>query len=389
MLIAALIVSVLVLLTVLHVLFWGERYRPDRVHDETHYVTTDDGWRLAIHRYRGRDPALAKQPVVLCHGLGVNHYNFDLTPACSLTRYLRDLGWDVWAINLRGAGESDTPSLFNNHRWGWTFEDHLHHDVPTALNAVLERTGAPSVHWIGHSMGSMLMYAYLPTPAHQAKVRSVVALGSPGAFRSSGFWRFAYRGARLLRGTYGRFQQPFIRALAPFYRFHLPLPLPTHYHGNTDVAVIRRSMAHLITNLSPGLGLQSARWPAEGKFCSHDGRIDYTEGLHQITTPWMLLTGSRDMLAPPDVCAQAFDALGSDIRKLVPLGKAHGQQQDYGHGDLLIGRHARDEVFPLLADWLNARATDDPMAHTSTEASDTAQDDSATTTPSDPTDGHP
>jgi len=360
MLIALLVVAILILMTILHVVFWGERYRPDAVHDETHYITTEDGWRLAVHRYRGHDPERRGQPVVLCHGLGVNHYNFDLTAECSLTRYLRDLGWDVWAINLRGTGESATPSLLNKHRWGWTFEDHLHHDVPAVIDAVLERTGAASVHWIGHSMGSMLMYGYLQqNEDHQSKVRSVIALGSPGAFESAAAWRWLYRGARLIRWIPALYQQPLLRALAPFYRFHLPVPLPTFYAKNTDVAVVRRCMAHLVSNLSPGLGVQAARWPAEGRFCSHDGDVDYAEGIHKIRTPWMLLTGTRDVLAPPDACIRAYDRLGSPVRKQVTLGKAHGQHEDYGHGDLLIGRHAREEVFPLLSEWLDERAMDD------------------------------
>jgi hypothetical protein len=30
---------------------------------------------------------------------------------------------------------------------------------------------------------------------------------------------------------------------------------------------------------------------------------------------------------------------------------------DYGHGDLLFGRGAPKEVYPLLRDWLERRAT--------------------------------
>ncbi|MEZ4327663.1 MAG: hypothetical protein R3B40_20760 [Polyangiales bacterium] len=34
------------------------------------------------------------------------------------------------------------------------------------------------------------------------------------------------------------------------------------------------------------------------------------------------------------------------------FAKAEGDRADYGHADLLIGRHAADEVFPEIAAFL-------------------------------------
>jgi len=38
----------------------------------------------------------------------------------------------------------------------------------------------------------------------------------------------------------------------------------------------------------------------------------------------------------------------------VRFGKAHGQAEDYGHIDFLVGRRAPDEVWPTITRWLEA-----------------------------------
>ena len=52
--------------------FWKHFYRPQCFPDETHFVTTPDGWRLALSRYLPAHPdgKKRKHPVVLGHGLG-------------------------------------------------------------------------------------------------------------------------------------------------------------------------------------------------------------------------------------------------------------------------------------------------------------------------------
>ncbi len=38
------------------------------------------------------------------------------------------------------------------------------------------------------------------------------------------------------------------------------------------------------------------------------------------------------------------------------FGAVNGHRGDYGHDDLVIGRHARSEVFPLIRRWLDQRS---------------------------------
>ena len=54
--------------------------------DERHVAVTDDGWRLALYRYRGSGP-----PVLCGHDLAGSRFIFDVHPDYSirLDRFLR------------------------------------------------------------------------------------------------------------------------------------------------------------------------------------------------------------------------------------------------------------------------------------------------------------
>src|SRR5438105_2216446 len=128
----------------------------------TYQARTQDRWTLALHRYRL--PALQPErrtPVLLCHGLGSNRHSFDAPQGPSLARYLANLGYDVWSLELRGAGSSKRPGLFNALRWEWTFEHYVRFDAPAAVALVCDATGSAGVHWVGHSLGGMVAYAVL------------------------------------------------------------------------------------------------------------------------------------------------------------------------------------------------------------------------------------
>ena len=116
-------------------------------------VTTLDGWTLPLRHYAG-----AGRPVLLVHGLGVNHYNFDWRPDVSLAWWLQVRGWDVWVTTLRGDDGTVPPDPKTR---SWTFEDHARKDLPAVVDTILARTGAAQLDWVGHSMGGMLLYAAL------------------------------------------------------------------------------------------------------------------------------------------------------------------------------------------------------------------------------------
>ncbi|HRP70898.1 MAG TPA: alpha/beta fold hydrolase, partial [Turneriella sp.] len=42
----------------------------------------------------------------------------------------------------------------------WSVDDYLLCDLPTACEYIINETGAPKLHWVGHSMGGILGFFY-------------------------------------------------------------------------------------------------------------------------------------------------------------------------------------------------------------------------------------
>ena len=127
--------------------------------DGEHTATTSDGWRLALRRYppaAGTPPR--NHPVLCLHGLGASSVVFDLEPERSLARHLAAAGFDVWTADLRGHGASDRPGRGSPRRFGWSLDDHLEKDVPAFIDTVAAASGASRLHWVGHSLGGILLY---------------------------------------------------------------------------------------------------------------------------------------------------------------------------------------------------------------------------------------
>lgn len=312
--------------------------------DELYRVPTADGSAIALGRYHPRGPRRFVEPVILGHSLGTNRFNLDFDERYSVAQGLARRGFETWVLELRGglAGSSE----------GATFDTEAEHDVAAALTAVLS-TGPTRVSWVGHSRGGLLAYAHLarnPT----APFSAIVTIGSPLTFDAQ-------------PGV-----QRFVAALGPTFRLPSlplqlagkawPLGLPPDPIGkylvradNMDATVIRQAIAHVSADIPGGVGRQFARWVRTNAFDGEDG-FDYRKGMKAIHAPVMALAGANDLLAPPEA-VHLVQALVSGPVELVRVGLREGFSTDYGHGDLVLGRRAPDEVLPRLADFLARHST--------------------------------
>ena len=322
--------------------------------DELHFADTRDGWRLALRRYRPRGVARSDTPVILCHGLGANAGDMDLSGEVSLARYLARKGFDSWVLELRGRGRSSRPARWSRRfGWGWTFDHFVELDLPAAIDHVLEATGVDQVHWVGHSMGGMVMYVYLQGEG-AAKVRSLSAIGSPAIIPKGQANRLLARlGLALPRGLLPCLPLDLLgRLIAPFMGF-IRLFLRGFANGpNLTAQTARQALASGVAGVSGGVLLQFADWVVSGEIRSADRQILYSEGYDRIRTPCLFVGGSKDRLAPVDSLRPAYEAASSPMNRFVVVGKEEGCSADYGHGDLTIGRHAARDVFPLVEEWL-------------------------------------
>jgi len=336
---------------------WFEFGRPQQ--PSLHYARTRDHWRLALYRYTPRRGS-HRTPVLLCHGMSSNRWNMDGPGRISLARYLVQRGYDTWIVELRGAGRSTRPTLWNGKRYNWTFEDYVHHDAPAALQLVLHETGARQVHWVGHSMGGMIAYALLMSPV-QSKIASAVTLGSPTMSKVGHpliDFGVPYRGLlrylppRIPVGTLARIGAPFAAMLANVLSDSLAelgwCP------GNANLSLLRSLMLTAVDDLPASLLREFARWYDTHAMSDRYGMFDFTEHLERITAPILVIAGSKDGLTPARDLEAVYRRIASRDKTFRVIGKAQGFAHDYSHADLILGLHAPEDVYPVIAQWLEA-----------------------------------
>ena len=331
---------------------WAFAPHPTSDADEVHFASTPDGWRLALHRHRARGRSRG-MPVVLSGGFSCNRHFIDYDERYSLARFLARTGFDAWVLELRGRGLSH-PTAACRHPWRWSFDDLATVDVPAAIDHVVRTTGQ-EVGWVGHSMGGLVLYAYLGTRT-RPPVRAGVTIASPVQFAASGSTVLRRLGDVLLGIPLGDvvLQRLLLGAL-----WWLLSPTSGIEVGmnpaNIDRGDVGRVLRLSLTNVSRIKIQQFSRWALDGTFTSFDGRVDYLDALAGVTTPLLVMAGAGDRVATPAAVRRAFERLPAASASYRELGRAHGHAVDYGHVDLILGRNAPTEVFPIVAGWLEER----------------------------------
>jgi len=320
--------------------------RVPRRYDERVACRTEDGVELALYRLRGADPR--RNPVLLVHGMGVDHRVFDVTDRVSLARALHAHGWDVWLLDLRGVGGSRRGVSGDG-----PFDDYVRFDLPAALDHLRQATGRPTAHLVGYSMGGTVGYAWCARNPQAPGLASFVALGSPwpadlGA-HAQATMRLAARVRRfgVLRldvwARLGAWFQGFCYDVV--WRF---LGAP---RGTTG-PVFRRAVFNASQPIRWGVVQGFAEAARRGDWLSDDGTLSYAEGWSRVTLPVRLIVGDHDRVVAGACVEGAWRRCGSPRKELVVLGPRAGCEQSYGHIDLTWGRHAADDVYPRVNDWL-------------------------------------
>jgi len=341
----------------LHTAFWTNYFDLRRKGDQVHFATTQDGWQIALHRYVPAELKY-KEPVFLCHGMGANRNNFDLTDNRSLARALRDRGFDVWSVELRGTGFSTRPKWYQPLRWTHRFEDYLEKDIPAALSHVRQTTGSDRVLWVGHSMGGLLGYAWLGLRGDHG-LAGLVTVSAPLQLGNT-------RTVRILRPFVWLMASHRVVAFRPAARFFSPfmgwppeiISRISIHPGGMRGPVLRRCMVNLVENTTAAVFSQFLRWSKTGKFTSRDGSEDYLANLKKITEPVLIMAADADNLASPAAVVPAYEHMGSEDKQLRIFGGDRGDDCEFGHGDILLGDHAREVVFPEIIGWLESHATE-------------------------------
>jgi pimeloyl-ACP methyl ester carboxylesterase len=319
-----------------------------------HRVTTRDGWSLSLWSRAPTQQRFA-QPVVLCHGLGNNHAFFEFRGRAHLARVLADAGFRVFTVDFRGAGRSVAPDQSFADA---TIDDHIDIDAPAIADAVEQLTGERRLFWVGHSLGGVIG-VLASARGLEGKLDGLVTIGSPLSFDRRPLFLRGLLAGRALAPS-GRFPLRVLATLiAPLSTLTPPPSLAkvSALVENIDALEQRYLLANVFADLWKGVLVQLERWIATGELRSLRDGTDLRGAAFAVRdVPTLVIGGSHDQLAPVHVTRALFDGLQAADKELVLVGREFGQLVDYGHGDLVLGRHAPDEVYPAIVSFLERHA---------------------------------
>jgi pimeloyl-ACP methyl ester carboxylesterase len=314
--------------------------------NEVYMITTPDLWKIRLCRYRkGRTEG---EPVLFVHGFNANHHNFTCPPDASLVDYLRGKGYDCWAIDLRGCRSSIAP--FERHFSEISMDDFLLKDLPAAIAHIRKSTGYAKVHWIGHSMGGMLLFAYAIEHGVD-ELGASVTLGAPLAFEGAHGAHVPWIGQFIGR-HFPRLSGMIMRGFVPIVRKTglggglFPINLKNLHPG--------MEAGHLYGMLEdpPPRALDELVHFMHAKtFRLKNGELDIMQGLNAVHLPLLMALAPLDPFVSVEAMARYFEALPSRDKKMIVLSKENGCVEDYSHCDLAFSREGAKEVFEPIAKW--------------------------------------
>lgn len=355
-------------------------YIPPDTADSRDFAVTEDGWEIALYHYPPKGTPKEKPPLVLCHGMALNNFFWHITKKNNLPQWLADRGYDVWCCDLRGNGESRYRKRYNRFQGintgmrkrgrgeYWTVDDYANFDVPAIIDAVREKTGSDKVTWIGHSMGGMVLYAYLINHSDDEKVANFVALGSPIMMPqpANDILRKMVADADVVNAALDAKVMKIVLRNFAILSTLAPTDLDILYYRRDNVTAtsVIALWAYACENIQRGVSdqlmemVKTGRFWEEGKIpynaAEADGKepADYTSQLSRIKIPILLLCAKADNMAPEIAVQLAYHGVGSEDRTYRLFALSNKYSADYGHCDLVTGVNARREVYPVIFEWL-------------------------------------
>jgi pimeloyl-ACP methyl ester carboxylesterase len=280
----------------------------------------DPSVELAVTRLGLTDqPDVRGVPVILVHGSFSNRRFWYSPKGIGLGPFLARAGYDVWIAEMRGHGLSARNQRYRYNK----VADYARYDLPAIAAFVREQSGQVP-HWIGHSLGGTTLAAALGGQY----------LGPAGAASVALF------GSQVSR-TYWPLKIPPVQwsgrlLLKPFEH----ISGPRFKRGPEDEPI--------------GLVLESMRWYGLfGRFGERDN--NWWDGLKAVEVPVLAVAATGDHQDPEWACRMLFDQIGSQHKEFLCLGRRHGFSEDFDHVQMLVSKAAQREVWPRVADWLQAR----------------------------------
>ena len=337
---------------------------------EVHSCTTRDNHTLIMQRCLASPTAktdkkpLHRHSVILCHGFASNRFTFDLNPDVSVPDYLARKGWDTWLVELRGsgnnkntgdnacktkcdAGETHFTHQHEEHE-SVHFDDHVE-DCRAMIEYISRITRKP-VHFIGHSMGAMLLQCCAGGESGQlGLIQSGVSIAGSLQMPES-----AWKNVRWMLPLIIPFQtihpEHIQKVLAPMsFRIDSPWDELFFHQKNVKNEVARDMFRKNWEPISTTLINQLQTCFNVTGVVTKDNKA-YISSLSSINFSMLLIAGSVDEQCPASCMEKISPFIHGSTYKLI--GKQSGHKEDYGHFDLIVGHNAKSDVWDMVCRFL-------------------------------------
>lgn len=357
----------------------GKYYRLDA----SYIVPTTNGYNISLKRFMPKDRNNTKTIILMMPGFFCNRSLMDRMSRMMSIEY----GYPVFSLDMRGRSALTLPK--GRIREGWTIDDYIQEDFPTALQWIKQNYPDEKIVIMGHSMGGFIPMFYtgsfdkinqkanyhnLPRP--DETIAGIVAITAPSYIDL----QMDIPGMNFIRnvGTFAT-TNGVTASLLKIASTLTPNPLVT-INLNTFFTFLHK-ISQSIRNFSFNVG---TNWPTlrdfvgyrqitppewyflmEDVFCeesvrviiqfmrsqfskknltSFDGEIDYTKDLDNVQTPLLSVVGSIDKIAPPDTVTYGFDRVKGPKDKMV---------FEQGHLGITIHPQTVHEICKKTDNWVH------------------------------------
>ena len=326
------------------------------MNEERYQVDNSAGWTLDIRRFY--DPHLLqkeRRPVVMVPGYCMNSFILNFHPTgTSMIASLVEAGFEVWAANLRGQGDSRQTSprvLWRREGYGFAALGLV--DLPAALKFVRENTACDTdqVDLVGCSLGAPVSYVYLAHHPEDHGVGALVNIGGPLR------WNLVHPlVARVLTSPRLASLVP-VRGTRRAARLALPIaqrfPWLLSFYMNPSIIDLSAADELVKTIDDPNRKLtgEIARWVRNRDLMVRGRNVCHS--LYSVDIPLLCIIAGQDGIVNPESALSILDHIGSHDVEVLEVGT---DEMPHAHADLFISEGVQKRVFDPLVKWLQKQA---------------------------------
>ncbi|VVA95192.1 unnamed protein product [Arabis nemorensis] len=246
--------------------------------------------------------------------------------------------------------------------YNWDFDNYLEEDIPSAMEYVRTQTKPKDgkLLAIGHSMGGILLYALLSKCGLEgidSGLASVTTLAATLDYSSSRTLLKYLLPVKDPAQAINLGALPIDTMLEMIHPLMCRPPYALSWLTTNISApqmmepeVIEKLVLNTLCTVPVKLLLQLSTAVDNGGLRDRTGNFCYKDHISKTNVPILALAGDWDIICPPDAVYDTVKLIPEHLATFKVVGSPGGPH--YGHQDLISGRTAKPEVYPLIVRFL-------------------------------------